>query len=136
MFQMNYHIPDCSPIPVKNYSKMTIDEIYNYIAYDANFVISYNDSVFFSESIAIVEFYWFVCNWYNKIKAGMNIPFQYNTIEHKVPILIFYSEGDNWKIDSIWKCEISPIRVNKIDFMCEIDRFINNMKLYLEPQKT
>ena len=132
MFKMDVSVSDIS-IPKNAYSKMTLDQIYDYMSYDANVVISYKNSVFFEEEVAIVELYWYLCHWYETYQSGMVIPFEFSTIEHTEPILVFSKSGDgHWIMDSIWKHLDDPICMEENDFIDEVKNFLENLCSALE----
>lgn len=132
MFQITVdfrgHLPN-----KKHYSKMAIDQIYEYLSCEARLIITYEDKIIFSEEVAIIEFYWYLLNWYNQFKGGRKIPFKYTTVEYVAPILVFSVHGVNcWEIDSIWKCCDEPIIIDNMVFFREIDKLIGVLYTTLE----
>jgi hypothetical protein len=122
------------PKPCKMpYSKMTIDEIYEHIAYDANLSITYNKHVVFAEEIAIVEFYWYLINWSRKFLAGDMIPFVYSSVEHIEPILIFsFLRNDDWEISSIWRKCAKPALIKTQTLRYEVSKLTSELISVLE----
>ena len=128
MFQMRVNF--LQHPPKANYANMSIDQIYTYMFWEAELTILYDDYVIFSEVVAIVEYYWYLVNWYRKYLAGEKRPFTYCTVEHSVPILEFLPLGnDCWKIDSIWnKCNKS-FWVKETALCSEVRKFIINSNM-------
>ena len=122
------HVPN-----KKQYSQLTIDQIYEYLSYEAKLTIACNNLIIFSEEVAIVEFFWYLSNWYKGFRAGNKDPFIYTTVEFTAPILEFSaSEINCWRIDSIWKRCDEAVIVDDLAFSNEIDRLIRALKATLE----
>lgn len=127
MFKIDLYISDI-PVLSKKYFDMTIDDVYNYISCDAKLTIVHKNLLFFFEEISIVEFYWCLCNWYDRYKEAKGESFIYNTIEHTKPIMEFSKVDDKfWKIDSIWRCLDKPIIIEEADFVREIKKLIQQL---------
>lgn len=104
-----------SELPAVNTPLCSIDDVYNYMEYEAELIIEYGDRVFFCEEVAIVEFYWYISRWYNAVSSSEKANFAYSTVEHTKPILTFTRSGDKtWVIDSIWG-KGSPVVVGERD---------------------
>ena len=132
MFKINYSILSDIP-PKKHYSEMSIDSVYQYISYEAQLEIMYDGEILFSEEISIIEFYWYLLNWYKNDYMGNRNPFTYTTVENTEPILTFEFQQDNsWKIDSIWKRCKNPAIVFETDFHTEISNLIIKMSSNIE----
>ncbi len=121
----------CGVIPPKaTYSLMTIDEIYDHLCWEANLSIMYNNQLFFSERVAIIEFYWYLVRWYRKLCVGCKDQFLYSTVEHMEPILTFTFHPQNyWKVDSTWsQCE--KIALVQEETLCmEVAKLLETMML-------
>lgn len=113
---------------INNCQSLSIDEVYSYMKYEAELVIEYGGRVFFSEEVAIVEFYWYICRWYWAVSSGRKEDFLYSTVEHTKPILTFTSLDDKtWIIDSIWR-KSDPISVEKTNLFEQVSGFIDKVE--------
>ena len=132
MLDINYHFLGSIP-PKRAYSKMAIDEIYEYISHEAKLTITYNNIIIFAEEIAVVEFYWYISKWYEHCFTVHKKPFIYSTIEHSVPILTFnFHQNGFWEIDSIWKQCVKPVMVPEPLFLSTICKLINQFSSNIE----
>lgn len=117
----------------KQYSQLTIDQIYEYLSYEAKLTIVCNNLIIFSEEVAIVEFFWHLFNWYKGFRSGNKDAFIYSTVEFTAPILEFSAPGINcWRIDSIWRRCNEAVIVDSLTFSNEIDGLIRALKATLE----
>ncbi|MBE6556820.1 MAG: hypothetical protein E7664_03650 [Ruminococcaceae bacterium] len=132
MFTMN--IEFSIPISYRAmYSKMTIDEIYDYLDWDATLTIKHNNQIFFEEEIAIVEFYWHLLHWYRDFLSGQKQHFIYSTVEHTEPILVFSLKNNNdWAIDSIWKKHEKPFLIKEEILIHEVKKVIKTIMYQIE----
>ena len=132
MFKIVVDFLNCNP-GKKQYSKMTNDQIYEYLSYEARLTIFHDNQIIFSEEIAIIEFYQQLVIWHKGYKSGNRSSFLYTTVEHIAPILEFCAiDGSSWKIDSIWKRCYDPIIVDNLVFSNEIDALISFLNAVLE----
>ena len=112
---------------------MTIDEIYNYISFDAQLTIIINNQKVFSEDIAVVEFYWFLSKWYNEYGIKKKESFKYNTVEYEETVLAFSNDYDNrWKISSPWIKSGMPCFVSEDELDYQIQDVINSIASEIE----
>ena len=132
MFAINVNFLRQQP-PKAAYSRMSIDEIYGYLSYEADLTIIYNNQVLFSEEVAIVEFYWNLVNWYRKYLTGNKEQFVYSTVEHIEPILVFSrQQNHNWIIDSIWRQCGKPALISEEILSSEVHKLLERMMLAIE----
>lgn len=132
MFEINVDLSRHIP-PRAAYSRMTIDEIYGHVSWDADLNITNNDQIFFSEEIAIIEFYWYLTDWYRRYHTGNNVPFVYTSVEHTSPILVFlYQNGGIWEIDSPWRQCNTAILIEEQVFHTEIRNLVARLSFALE----
>ncbi len=125
--KINIKLSECIP-PKAKYSIMSIDEIYEYISYEAALSIENKNQVFFCDDVAIVEFFWYFANWYKKIVEGNKTKFVYSTVENDTPILTFSPLHNNqWEIDSVWKKACNPIIINEEQLYTEVQNLIENL---------
>ncbi len=123
-------------ITKRNYSSMTIDQIYDCLhEVDGRIVIKDNDTVFFDNESPLIELYWHLIKWYNKYKADKTTDFSYNTVEHCEAILHFdYCDAGTWQIDSVFKQCDSPLTVSSMEFNEVIGRFVSELdNLFYDP---
>ena len=134
MFKISIDFLD-QPPPRASYSRMTIDEIYGYLPWEANLSIIYNNQVFFSEQVAVAEFYWYMFNWFRKYLAGKKEQFIYSSVEHTEPILVFSNiQNGYWSIDSIWKQYSGAALIEDQLLFSEINNLMNKLTLAMEQQ--
>jgi len=69
MFTINIDFLGQQP-PRAPYSRMSLDEIYGYLLWEADLTVTYNNQMLFSEEVAIIEFYWYLVNWYRRYLTG------------------------------------------------------------------
>lgn len=119
--------------PSASYSRMALDEIYGYLLWEADLTITYNNQILFSEEVAIVEFYWYLVNWYRRYLAGNADRFIYSTVEHTEPILVFSpQQNQHWKIDSIWKqCDKSAL-IKEETLLSAVHKLLNGIMAAIE----
>ena len=132
MFKFDIHF--CGQVPPqKDYTEMTLDQIYEYIHWDATITIELNNQLFFSAEIAIIEFYWYLTNWVKVDPFSNKDPFVYSTIEHTKPVLTFFAKDNGcWEIDSIWKKKDRPILVEERMFFAEVYRLVDKLASYVQ----
>ena len=100
--------------------------------FEATLIIEYNNSIFFSEEVAIVEFYWYISRWYKEISSGINKEFVYSTIEYTKPILTFSNLNDKvWVIDSLWR-KSNPIADDETVIFEQVRNFISKVTRLLK----
>lgn len=82
----------------------------NFMALDANLKIEYNNTIYFDEDIAIIEFWLQLNDWLN---GSRNDEFQYHTMEAEDefnPLILIVPIGEYYQIHSPWvETEISLI---------------------------
>ncbi|WP_133353245.1 hypothetical protein [Macrococcoides bohemicum] len=74
----------------------------NFMALDANLKIEYNNTIYFDEDIAIIEFWLQVNDWLN---GSSNDEFQYHTMEVEDefnPLISISPRGEYYQIHSPW----------------------------------
>ncbi len=117
---------------ISNCLNLSIKDVYNYMEFEATLIIEYNNSIFFSEEVAIVEFYWYISRWYKEISSGINKEFVYSTIEYTKPILTFSNLNDKvWVIDSLWR-KSNPIAVDETVIFEQVRNFISKVTRLLK----
>lgn len=117
---------------ISNCLNLSIKDVYNYMEFEATLIIEYNNSIFFSEEVAIVEFYWYISRWYKEISSGINKEFVYSTIEYTKPILTFSNFNDKvWVIDSLWR-KSNPIAVDETVIFEQVRNFISKVTRLLK----
>lgn len=132
MFTINVDFLGQLP-PRASYSKMSIDEIYGYMLWDADLAITYNDQILFSEEVAIIEFYWYLFRWYRRCLAGHEDQFAYSTVEYSAPILVFTCQPNhNWEIDSVWKKCGDPVLINEDMLLSEVQQLLLRIQMAIE----
>lgn len=132
MFEINVELAG-QILPRADYSRMTIDEIYRHLSWEANLTITYGNQIFFREEVAIVEFYWYLSNWYREYLSGSCRPFVYSTVEYKEPILLFsYYDDKYWYIDSIWRQFEKAILIDNQVLYSEVSKLVEKLMLAIE----
>ena len=134
MLEFDFTLID-KDIPKKVYFKYEYNYIlHNCIDYSAYLLIKNNDNTFFYEGVAIVEFYWFLINWYNKYIIGDIERFEFNTIEWTSPMLTFSKiDNDLWEIDSEFANVEYPLIINSKEFDTAITLLIQKLTKLLCP---
>ena len=119
--------------PKAAYSKMSIDEIYGYLPWEADLTVACNNQILFTEEVAIIEFYWYLINWYRRYLTGNTDKFAYSTVEYTEPILVFSPrQNQYWEIDSIWKKCDKPV-VIKEEMLCyEVRKLLEGIMAAIE----
>lgn len=132
MFKINVKFLGKHP-PRAAYSKMSIDDIYAYLSWEADLTITYNNEILFSEDVAVIEFYWYLVSWYRRYLAGDNVQFNYTTVEYTEPILVFsYQQNHYWRIDSVWRQCDEPALI-KDEMLCsEVQRLVDSLMIAIE----
>lgn len=136
MLRIEFNLLKDEEYPKKEYSKMSYGQILLTVPdYEEIEIIFFDgDSVFFKEPCALIEFYWFITQWYAKYNKGIYIPFVYETIEFYEPILTFKKMSDSfWQIDSIWKELDHPLIVNEDELISVVDNLVAKLRCFLEP---
>ena len=119
--------------PRAAYSRMPIDEIYDYLSWEADLTIIHENQILFSEEVAIIEFYWYLYSWYHRYLTGHNNQFVYPTVEHTEPILVFSPQPNHyWKIDSIWKRCDEPVLIKEEILHSEVHQLLERMMTTIE----
>lgn len=119
--------------PRAAYSRMSIDEIYGYLPWEADLTITYNNQILFSEEVAIIEFYWYLFNWYHRYLTGNKDQFVYSTVEYTEPILVFLPKQNHyWIIDSIWKQCDKPALIKEEMLFSEVRQLLERILLAIE----
>ena len=132
MFTININFLGKQP-PRASYSRMSLDQIYSYLSWEADLTIIYNNQILFSEEVAVIEFYWYLVKWYHKYLTGNTEQFVYSTIEHPEPILIFSPQQNQyWKIDSIWKQYGKPALIKEKMFHSEVHKLLEEIMIAIE----
>ena len=132
MFTINLKFLGDQP-PKAPYSRMPIDEIYDYLFWEADLSITYNNRIIFSEEVAIIEFYWYLLRWYRGYLAGNKEQFSYSTVEHTAPILVFsLKQNCYWEIDSVWKKCDKAVLVNEEMLCSEVHLFLERIMEVIE----
>lgn len=132
MFTININFLGDQP-PKAAYSRMSIDEIYDYLFWEANLTITYNNRIIFSEEVAIIEFYWYLFRWYHGYLAGNKEQFSYSTVEHTVPILVFsLKQSCYWEIDSVWRQHDKPALIKEEILCSEVHLFLERIMEVIE----
>ena len=127
MLTINFNFLGQQP-PRAAYSRMTIDEIYGYLPWEADLTIVYNNQILFSEEVAIIEFYWYLVNWYRRYLTGNTDQFVYSTVEHTEPILVFSPQQNQyWEIDSVWKKSEQPVLINEEILHSEVHKLLKRI---------
>ena len=121
--------------PRASYSKMSLDQIYSNLSWEADLTVTYNNQILFSEEVAIIEFYWYLAKWYCEYLSKNIDQFVYCTVEHTEPILIFSPwKNKYWKIDSIWKRCDKPAIIEEQTFCSEVYKLLKKIKLAVEDE--
>ena len=121
------------PPPKDSYSSMTIDQVYGCLSWEADLTIVYDNQILFSEEVAIVEFYWYLVNWYRKYLAGNRKAFAYFSIESTEPVLFFSPQEElHWTIDSIWKKCSKPAVVKEKLLCSEVRKLLEKIIATIE----
>lgn len=132
MFTVNVKFIGKHP-PKAAYSRMSIDEIYGYLSWEADLTITYNNQILFSEEVAIIEFYWYLISWYRRYLAGNKHQFIYSTIEHTEPILVFSLQQNHyWKIDSVWRQCDEPALIKEEMLCSEVHQLVERIMIAIE----
>lgn len=119
--------------PRAAYSKMSIDEIYDYLPWEADLTITYNNQIMFSEEIAIIEFYWYLANWYRKFLVEDKEPFVFATVEHLEPILVFSPQQNRyWTVDSTWRRCDEPALIKEDALYSEVRNLLEKIMSAIE----
>lgn len=119
--------------PRASYSKMSLDQIYSNLSWEADLTVTYNKQILFSEEVAIIEFYWYLSKWYREYLSGHIDQFVYSTVEHTEPILLFSPrENQYWEIDSVWKQCGKPALIEEQAFCSEVHKLLEKIKLAVE----
>lgn len=104
----------------------------NFMALDANLKIKYNNTIYFDEDIAIIEFWLQLNDWLN---GSSNDEFQYHTmeVEDEFNSLISISPiGECYKIASPWiESEIALID-NKTEMVKKLIKLRDDMRKVIE----
>ena len=131
MFTINIKFLDSPPKAL--YSRMSLDEIYGYLLWEADLTVTYNNQMLFSEEVAIIEFYWYLVNWYRRYIIGIADQFVYSTVEHSKPILVFSPrQNQYWEINSVWKqCDKSALVKEEI-LRSEVHKLLEEMMVAIE----
>lgn len=87
------------------------------------------DLLLFNQSdILLVELAIFIYNWLNRIKAGYDVNFVYETMDYDEPIITVVLESDEYcKIDSIWKEVEGSLLVRKKDVITAFEGYLANL---------
>ena len=132
MFTINIDFLGQRP-PKAPYSRMSLDQIYMYLSWEAGLTVTYNNQILFSEDVAIIEFYWYLVRWYHRYLTGNTDRFVYSTVEHTEPILIFSpQENQYWKIDSVWKQCGQPALIEEKTFHSEVHKLLEEIMIAIE----
>ena len=132
MFKININFSGQKP-PKAPYSRMSIDEIYGYLLWEAELTVIYNNQIIFAEEVAIIEFYWYLANWYRRYLIGNADQFVYSTVEHTEPILVFSPQQNQyWKIDSVWKQCDKPALIKEEILHSEVHKLLERITLEIE----
>ena len=132
MFTINIDFLGQQP-PRAPYSRMSLDEIYGYLLWEADLTVTYNNQMLFSEEVAIIEFYWYLVNWYRRYLTGNADQFVYSTVEHTEPILVFSPQQNQyWKIDSIWKQCDKPALIKEEILHSEVHKLLEEIMVAIE----
>lgn len=122
--------------PKAAYYRMSIDEIYDYLFWEANLTITYNNRIIFSEDVAIIEFYWYLLRWYRGYLAGNKEQFSYCTVEYTVPILGFaLKKSGYWEIDSVWNQCDKPALIKEEILCSEVQLFLVKIMEVIEKEQ-
>lgn len=115
------------------YSLMKIDDIYEYLSVEGNLTIIENKQLFFSEDIAVIEFYWYITKWYKADGIKQKNPFRYTTVEYIEPILTFsFDHGNLWIIDSPWKTSHTHLVVEEHTLESQVQKLIDSLAETIE----
>ena len=132
MFKININFSGQKPTKAP-YSRMSIDEIYGYLLWEAELTVTYNNQIIFAEEVAIIEFYWYLANWYRRYLIGNADQFVYSTVEHTEPILVFSPQQNQyWKIDSVWKQCDKPALIKEEILHSEVHKLLERITLEIE----
>lgn len=132
MFKININFSGQKP-PKAPYSRMSIDEIYGYLLWEAELTVTYNNQIIFAEEVAIIEFYWYLANWYRRYLIGNADQFVYSTVEHTEPILVFSPQQNQyWKIDSVWKQCDKPALIKEEILHSEVHKLLERITIEIE----
>ncbi|MBQ8741265.1 MAG: hypothetical protein IJY79_06925 [Clostridia bacterium] len=119
--------------PRAPYSRMSLDEMYGYLIWEACLTVTYNNQILFSEEVAIIEFYWYLVNWYRRYLTGNAVQFVYSTVEHTEPILVFSPQQNQyWKIDSVWKQCDKPALIKEEILHSEVHKLLEGIMVAIE----
>lgn len=104
----------------------------NFMAVDANLKIKYNNTIYFDEDIAIIEFWLQLNDWLN---GSSNDEFQYHTMEVEDefnPLISISPIGECYKIASPWiESEIALID-NKTEMVKKLIKLRDDMRKVIE----
>ena len=132
MFTINVKFLGQQP-PRAAYSRMSIDEIYSYLSWEANLTITYNNQILLSEEVAIIEFYWYLVNWYRGYLTGSKDQFVYSTVEYTEPILVFdLQQNHYWKIDSPWRQCDKPALIKEEILYSQVHKLLERITVAIE----
>ena len=119
--------------PRASYSKMSLDEVYGHLPWEADLTITYNNQILFSEEVAIIEFYWYLVKWYCRCHTGNASRFDYSTVEHTEPILVFSPQENQYReIDSIWKQCNKPALISEEMLLSEVHELLEGIAVAIE----
>ena len=112
---------------------MSVSSFATTLSWVANLTITYGNQIFFREEVAIVEFYWYLSNWYREYLSGSCRPVVYSTVEYKEPILLFsYYDDKYWYIDSIWRQFEKAILIDNQVLYSEVSKLVEKLMLAIE----
>lgn len=132
MFTININFLEQHP-PRAPYSRMSLDKIYGYLLWEADLTVIYNNQILFSEEVSIIEFYWYLVNWYRRYLMGNMDQFIYSTVEHTEPILVFSPQQNQlWKVDSVWKQCDKPALIKEEMLHSEVHKLLEEIMLAIE----
>ena len=115
------------------FSSMKIDDIYEYLPIEGRLTIRKNNQTIFSEDIAVIEFYWYIFNWYKEEGIERKLPFIYTTVEYFEPILEFtYCHEGYWRVHSPWIKSQTPIIVEEHTLSSQVRKLICYLSENLE----
>lgn len=99
MLKFDFHLVEC---PMDQLSDEERAKPGNFMALDANLKIKYNNTIYFDEDIAIIEFWLQLNDWLNRSR---NDEFQYHTMEVEDefnPIISIVPIGEYYQLHSPW----------------------------------
>ncbi|MGK0554353.1 DUF7878 domain-containing protein [Macrococcus capreoli] len=104
----------------------------NFMALDTNLKIKYNNTIYFDEDIAIIEFWLQLNEWLNE---SSNAAFQYQTMEVEDefnPLISISPKGEFYQITSPWIESEFALIVYKTEMVKKLIKLRDDMREVIE----